>query len=166
MEYVHRSGTRSNDPHGIKFIVFSTNVGLRMMGDILAHASDIDSTPLGRKVTVDESANAARNSIPLLTKLSSLEQKVFDIIHGSMDAVGVWESLKIVEHAGKMYYQIKDSVLRNAIRQLSEPGTKEEVEKNKRTGCPARMRFDGKESAIETLWNWYIDYSIKVSRNK
>jgi len=164
IEFAHRNGTKSDDLYGIKFLSLAPKVAVRIMGDILAHAPDIDSTSLGRKITVDESANAARNSTPLILKLSSFEQNVFDTILMSMAEGGIWRSLTIVENKGKMYYQIKDLVLKNAIDQLSQPETKEKVEKTNRAGCPARMRFEGKESAIETLWNWYIDYSVKASQ--
>ena len=162
MEFVNRNGAKPNDPYGIKHTVFLSNTGLRIMEDILANAHDIDSTSLGRKVTTDESVNAARNSTPLILKLSSFEQNVFDTILRSMNDGGIWRSLKIVEIVGKMYYQIKHPVLRHAIDQLSRPEIEEKVEKKSRGGCPARMRFEGKESAIETLWNWYIDYSVQV----
>ncbi len=164
MEYAHRSRTKREDPHGIKSLALSSSV--RMMEDILTHAQDIDSTLLARKVTIDESINAARNSTPLLIKLSSFEQNVSDTILRSMAEGGIWKSLKIVENNGQMHYQVKDSVLQHAIDQLSDPDTKEKVENKSRGGCPARIRFEGKESAIETLWNWYIDYSVQVSQNE
>lgn len=165
MEFVNRNGLKPDDPYGIKHTVSFSNTALRMMGDILANSRDIDSTPLGRKPTIDESANASRNSTPIILKLSSYEQTVFDTIHRSMTEGGkIWKSLTIVEDKGKMYYQIKDTVLQRAIDQLSHPDTKEKAEGMSRGGCPARLRFDGKESAIETLWNWYIDYAVKVAK--
>lgn len=164
MGVVNSSGENVNDPDGVKHIVSTSNTAIRIMGGILSHAQDIDSALLGRKITVDESANAARNSTPLIIKLSSLEQNVFDTIIRSMSEGGIWRSLIVVENEGKMYYQIKDSVLKNAIDQLSQPEIKEKIDKKSRAGCPARMRFEGKESAIEILWNWYIDYSVKASQ--
>lgn len=164
IEYIHHNGTKSEDPNGIKSLAFAPKVAVRIMGDILAHAPDIDSTSLGRKVSFDESVSAARNSTPLILKLSSFEEEVFGVIDRSMnEGGGIWRSLKFVENEGKMYYQIKDAERQHAIDQLSHPEIKEKIEKKSRAGCPARMRFEGKESAIETLWNWYIDYSVKAS---
>jgi hypothetical protein len=163
--YFHRNGTRPDDQDGIKSIVFSSIFALRMMTDILAHSSEIDSTPLERKVTFDEAANAARNSTPLITKLSSLEDNVFVTVNNTINNGGIWKSLEIVEYAKNIFYQIKDPILKNAISRLSEPEIKEKIGKNSRAGCPARLRFDGDKSAIETLWNWYIDF-YTASQNK
>src|SRR3989344_2114736 len=167
MYFANRSGISPDDPDGIQYSVIPSGTGLRIMGAILAHANDIDSTLLGRKPTVGESANAARNSTPLIIKLASFEKNIFNTIFVSVaEGGGISKSLMIVENDGKMYYQIKDSVLQAAINQLSKPDVREKVEREKRAGCPARMRFDGRKSAIETLWNWYIDYSVQVSQNK
>jgi|SRR3989344_9010140 len=165
VKYAHRNGIESEDPYGIKLLVFAPKVGLRIMEDILAHSQDIDSTSLGRKVTLEESEKVARTSTPLILKLSSFEEKVFETINRFLtEDGGIWKSLKIVENEGKMYYQIKDPILQHAMDKLSDPDTKEELEKKTRGGCPARNRLNGKESAIETLWNWYIDYTVQISR--
>lgn len=165
MAFANRSGISPNDPDGIQYTVIPSNTGLRIMGDILAHMDDIDYTPLERKPNMDELASAARNSIPLVTKLASFEKNVFNIIFRSIaDSGGIHKSLIVVENAGKMYYQLKDPMLQSAINHLSKSGIREKIEKEKRAGCPARMRFEGNKSAIETLWNWYVDYTIQVSR--
>lgn len=165
MEYARRIGPRSDDPDGIKYTASSSNGGLQLMGDVLSHTADIDSTFLGRKPTTDESVDAARNSTPLIRKLSTYEKNVFNFVKRLMSEGGIWRSLIIVENGEKMYYQIKNPVLQAVINQLSKPDIKESLGKNKRQECPAGMSFDGRKSAIETLWNWYIDYSVQVSQH-
>lgn len=162
-------------PTGISTGIFVMSKFLQVLPQVCER--DVDY----KEITPDSLVEIARNSYPFIAKLAMLPfdtSSLTVVLTGN--AYGIRKGLIRFTHLedpkssfNPIYFEAIETKSGDRVNMRESIWHEVEFdmahvkssEQKVTTGCPAMVRFDGDESAVQKLWDWHLDIASKVYRD-